>query len=265
MGSSYSPIPIINRMTEVLNEILGTSSGLTATELMKRLDIPKTTLYRLLASLCDNNFLQYNERNSKYTMGRKFSYVYSRFNEKYNAIKRASHIHLQELANRIGETVQLSVLNGAQAYTLISAEAEKPLKLALSEGAYFPLNACASGKVLLSCLSAQESNHYIDYHLHRYTERTAANEELKQELSKIKEYGYAVENGEFIPSVCSIAVPVEDCEGDVVAALSVFYHDDENTSIDIAEMVGELKKTSSNISHDLELEVVEIPVYGHRI
>ena len=102
MGSSYSPIPIINRMTEVLNEILGTSSGLTATELMKRLDIPKTTLYRLLASLCDNNFLQYNEHNSKYTMGRKFSYVYSRFNEKYNAIKRASHIHLQELANRIG-------------------------------------------------------------------------------------------------------------------------------------------------------------------
>ena len=114
MSSHYSPIPIINRMSNLLNSILASPNGLRANELLRTENIPKTTLYRLLTSMTENELLTYIPTSGVYTLGPKFTAAYTSMDERAGRLREAAMPHLRFLAEQVQETVKLTVLSGMQ-------------------------------------------------------------------------------------------------------------------------------------------------------
>ena len=126
MSSHYSPIPIINRMSSLLNSILASPNGLRANELLRTENIPKTTLYRLLTSMTENELLTYIPTSGVYTLGPKFTAAYTSMDERAGRLREAAMPHLRFLAEQVQETVKLTVLSGMQSYTIASVEGTRP-------------------------------------------------------------------------------------------------------------------------------------------
>lgn len=248
MSSNYAPIPIIDRMSAILDIVLN-SNGISASELFHRGNIPKTTLYRLLTSMVQNDFLSYNSDSGTYTIGTKFTMTYVSMDEQTNRLKETSLPYLNQLAEQIQETVKLSVLSGWSAYVIASVESQQPIRIKIDTGASFPLHAGATGKVLMCDFSKSTLQKYYEMHARRYTSTTIMTiEEMEAELDTIRQYGYALDNGEYLPEILAIAVPVKNQAGNTIAALSIPYPSLHKDRIDILQAAELLCQTASAIS-----------------
>ena len=89
-------------------------------------------------------------------------------------------------------------------------------------GEALPLHCTAAGKVQLAFISDADLREALTEGLPRFTEHTITDQQmLQQQLKKIAEVGYAVELGEHIADVHSIAVPIRDYTRNVVGSLAV--------------------------------------------
>ena len=247
--NNYAEIPIINRMTIVLDEILSSPNGLKATDILEKIKLPKTTLYRLLQSMVDNGFIIHHKDTNVYKIGYKFAESYQIVNLKFEKLKDIAHPYLKSLADSVQETVKLSVLSGMQAFTLISIEGSRPIRINIDTGALFPLNAGASGKILMSSLSSSEIEYYMQKYAKKYTENSIITlEGVKQEFDFINKNGFAKDDGEYLPEICAIAVPIYGEGKNIIAAISVAYPTMNRDIENMDTMISHTKKTAEIIS-----------------
>ena len=248
MSSHYSPIPIINRMSSLLNSILASPNGLRANELLRTENIPKTTLYRLLTSMTENELLTYIPTSGVYTLGPKFTAAYTSMDERAGRLREAAMPHLRFLAEQVQETVKLTVLSGMQSYSIASVEGTRPIRISIDSGALFPLHAGASGKILMCCLNDAAIQRYYSQYGIRYTETTIMTvEDMKEELNRIRRSGYAVDNGEYMPEIRATAAPVQDAAGQIIAAVSVAYPVSNQDHIDPNQLALQIMQTARTV------------------
>jgi DNA-binding IclR family transcriptional regulator len=104
---------------------------------------------------------------------------------------------------------------------LDAVEAEQPVRLVSRIGDILPLHCTAAGKTHLAFADDHARGALPDT-LTKYTERTVLDPQvLAQQLKKIAENGYAVDLGEHIEDVRSVAVPVRDYTRAVVGTLAI--------------------------------------------
>lgn len=249
MKSHYSPIPIINRMSSILDFIVQNPGGATTTAILHALDIPKTTLYRLLASMTENSFLSFLPETGTYCIGPRFTATYISMDERNSVLREIAAPHLQFLAEQVQETVKLSVLSNLQSYTIFSVEGNKPMRISINTGAIFPLHAGAAGKILLCGLNEQTIRQYYELYGIRYTNNTIITvAEMLQELDKIRTQGYATDHGEYMAEIQAVAAPIFDSSHQIIAAVSIAYPTIAHTSADEQRLVGILTRTCRSIS-----------------
>ena len=249
MSSNYAPIPIINRMTSILDKVLTSPSGVSTTELLRSEDIPKTTLYRLLASMTVNEYLSYSSETGTYILGNKFTTTYVSLDERVFRLREAALPFLRRLADEVQETVKLTVLSGMQSYTVASFEGSRPLRISIATGAIFPLHAGASGKVLMCTLSSSAVRQYYAFYGKAYTDNTIMSiEEMEKELAQIRAQGYATDNGEYMPEIKAIAVPVYDASRQIIASISISYPSTYQDHIDCQHLIAQAAQTAQQIS-----------------
>ncbi len=248
MSSNYTPIPIINRMASILNRVLASSCGVGTGELLRSESIPKTTLYRLLKSMVDNEFLLYLPESGVYTIGPKFTASYVALDERVSRLRDTAMPFLQQLADQVQETIKLTVLSGMQSYTVTSVEGSRPLRISIDTGAVFPLHAGASGKVLMSSLTRPAIERYYAQFGIRYTDTTIMSiEAMERELSQIRTCGYAVDNGEYMSEIKAVAAPVCDAARQIIAAVSITYPSSNQEHIDMEQLVSQVMLTARKI------------------
>ena len=249
MSGHYSSVPIIDRMSSVLTRIIEDPNGKTASELLKSEDIPKTTLYRLLASMVQNEFLAYHPETGIYSLGSKFTSTYVSMDERASRLREVALPHLRFLAEQVQETVKLSVLSGMHSYTISSVEGTRPMRISIDTGAVFPLHAGAAGKVLMCCLSEQAIRRYYELYGIRYTDTTIMTvEEILQELDIVRKQGFAVDRGEYMSEIRAVAVPVLDTVGQTIAAISIAYPASTQEHTDIDYLAAIITQTARSVS-----------------
>lgn len=260
MSEKYAPIPIIDRMASVLDILMENPNGIRSSDLLRTENIPKTTLYRLLASMTKNGFLSYSEKTGLYSIGAKLMSLCGSVEEQANFLREIAMPHLHLLANQVRETVKLAVLSGMRIYTLATVEGDQPLRISIDPGAIFPLHAGASAKILLSTFSDAMIDHLF-FNSTPYTEFTITSaEEMKKELERIRACGYAIDRGEYILEINAVAVPITDLSGRTIAALSVTYPSFSKETIDIPLLASQLAKTARMISEEMAMrENVALP------
>lgn len=128
----------------------------------------------------------------------------------------------EELARRVGETVNVAVLREGGAVNLCQAQGPSTVAMHNWVGDRTVLHATSSGKVLLAHAEPAQREEVLSHPLERFTERTLTERSaLLRELEQVRERGWAAAVEEFEPGLNALAVPIRGAQGSVIAALSV--------------------------------------------
>jgi IclR family transcriptional regulator, pca regulon regulatory protein len=134
--------------------------------------------------------------------------------------------HLTNLANGVHESCSASVLDDSDIVYVARAVTKRIMTVSLSVGTRLPAYATSMGRVLLAALRDDQLAVYLDNTtLAPLTERTIVDRDrLRTEVERTRTRGWCLVDQEFEAGVRSIAVPVHDAAGRVVAAVNTSAH-----------------------------------------
>ncbi len=129
---------------------------------------------------------------------------------------------LQALAEATGDSVSLAVRSGREILYVVHVPSNRRIRLGAGVGTRFPLHATSMGKVLLSYGAEAVIEEFLGHGpLARLTERTVTDPAaLRARLSLVRERQYDSALDELDYGIVSVAVPVRDGQGQVVAAIN---------------------------------------------
>jgi len=237
------------RALEVLDFFTVEEHELTLTEISKRMGLHKSSVYRILRTLEAADLLQRNEQTGKYRLSLKILDLAGRVLGRYD-LRATAGPYMEELASATGEIIHLSILEGKELVYLDKKGTGQVLTVSTKIGGKHPAYASAMGKVLLAHLSEDRLTEVLgDLKLEPLTEHTITDRsELKEELLKIREMGYALDNEEAFPGIRCIAAPIRDQMGKVVAAVSSTVPLQRFGDERVPELARHITETASKIS-----------------
>ncbi|MEW9798369.1 IclR family transcriptional regulator domain-containing protein [Alteromonas sp. CYL-A6] len=130
--------------------------------------------------------------------------------------------HLQSVRDETGDSSSISVLSGEDILYLAHIPTNRHIRLNAGVGTRFPAHATSMGKVMLAHLPEEKLDHYLETaQLKRFTDMTVTTPELlRKQLAEIREKGYCSVLSELDYGLVSLAVPVYDDNGHVLAAIN---------------------------------------------
>jgi DNA-binding IclR family transcriptional regulator len=210
------------RAAQILQSFSLEKPKYTHAEISKKLGLNKTAVTRLLFSLEKAGFLEKDRQNGTYALTVKLYQIGSVYIN-LTGIPQAARPHLSELVSRCNESGHLSILHRFEVLYIDKVECSQPIRMMSYVGRKLPAYCTGTGKVLLAYLSGKDLTTFFRVVKRRPLTSTTITERgsLKHELEKIRKQGYAVDNGENEAEVRSVAAPIRDQRGSVVAAVSV--------------------------------------------
>jgi DNA-binding IclR family transcriptional regulator len=220
--SAKHRIPVIDRMMDVLALLERRNDGASIRELVARLHLPRTTVYRILNTLQLHDMVR-RSADGDYRLGPRLLALAARAVDLDGVdLPVLARPHLERLSAATGEACKVSVIDRDGLLVCAVSEGKREYALTVVPGQRLPLHAGAAGKVLLAHLPPDELARFLALPLPRHTARTLADpKRLGRELARIRRQGWAEDKGEFSPSICAMAAPIPDRAGKIIAALSV--------------------------------------------
>lgn len=206
---------------DVIEQFSGETEELGVTELSKRLKLHKNNVFRLLATLESRGYIEQNKATENYRLGIRCLQIGQTYVNQMGLLRQARPI-MEALVRKCRETVYLSLLRRGAVVPLQSVEADQPVRAISLLGQALPLHCTAAGKVLLAFETEEEIKNGLPESLARHTENTMVRRaDLIADLKKVAERGWALESGEYLSDLRSIAVPIRDYTRTVVGSLSI--------------------------------------------
>jgi len=190
-------------------------------DLGKRLVLPKSTVHRLASTLIEAGMLEQNSETGKYRLGLAVFELGALVRRKMDFSSEAKPF-LMVLREKTGETVHLAILDHASIVYINSLESKQAIRMTLEVGVRKPAYTTAAGKVMLAFQSADALAAMFAAGLKERTANTIVDPEaFRHELASIRNRGYATADEENELGVRSLAAPVRDSLGNVIAATSI--------------------------------------------
>jgi len=201
--------PSVKKAFKILYAITDTSNGLGISDLSKKLKIGKSTVHGITTALEEMGVLVRDPLYKRYTVGYSLIELCRAAYGKIE-LKDLARKPMEKLMERVGETVFLGVLNGDHVTIVDMVESRNEMKITSPPGTRLPLLAGATGRVLLSQIEKEKAKEIIQKKgLVRYTSKTVMDHrQFLREVEKVKEQGYAVDDGEYIAGVRAVAAPL---------------------------------------------------------
>ena len=190
-------------------------------DLAKRLGLAKSTVHRLASTLLDQGMLEQNAGDGKYRLGLALFELGTLVRRKMDFTTEARPF-LRTLLEKTGETVHLGILDHDSVLYVISLESKQALRMGSKVGTRVPVHATAVGKALLAFQPEEEIARIIARGLPASAPNTIADAKaLQRELAGIRARNYALDDEESEVGLRSIAAPVRNDSGNVIAAISI--------------------------------------------
>jgi len=170
-------------------------------------------------------------------------------------IFKISRSHLENLVKETGQSAHLVIHDNGEALYLNKLEHPGTVLTQPSNiGTKMPLHCTAVGKVLLAFgIDSEEAEKIIDEKgLKRFTPNTICDkDQLRSELEKVKQHGYALDNEEIQIGLRCIAAPLIDCKGNTIAAISISGLTNNFKNENLPFLTEKIIMTAQVISRDL--------------
>lgn len=167
--------------------------------------------------------------------------------------------YLVSLSEKIGESCSLCTLDDTEIIYVARVPVKKFLKISIGIGTRLPAYATSMGKVILAHLPPHKLDEYFKkVVLVPYTEKTCTDEkELRVELEKIRKHGWAISYEQLEEGLISIATPIKDIRGKVVAAINCSTHSGRADKEKVEkQFLPFLLETSEKINKSIDFEIM---------
>ena len=249
MAPSYT-IPVLGKTFAVIKCISENDDGMTLRDIVKNLEAPKSTVFKILHTLEKELILE--KKNDKYFLGSMLIH-YGLHTLSQRDLKAVAKPFLSSLMVDTGETSHLAVPVGMQTMILDAVLTTHPIRFSSPVGSLFPLYCTSHGKLFLAYNNNFTLKEYVASNtLMKRTEntitRTAA---LNKELELIRSRGYSMDEGEFIDDIRCCAAAVQDNKGLCIGAVGITSTTITFTKDRIEEISNAVKKAAIKISNEM--------------
>ncbi|MCR2764291.1 IclR family transcriptional regulator [Microbacterium sp. zg.B48] len=223
---------------------------LRVTDTARELGIAPSTAHRLMTTLAASGFLTQDRVTKGYRAGSTLIELGVHSTSALD-LRAAGEEHVKALAGRLGETVNLMVLEGQSIRFVAGFESDQRVRTHVLTGTLLPAYAVSGGKVLLAELSREALRELYPGRLKKLTPRTKTFTQLLEELPIVMMRGYAVNRGESVTGLSAVAVPLRDRLGRTIAAVAMSAPSDRLPVARVREVVIELRECAARIRADL--------------
>ncbi|RNL86238.1 IclR family transcriptional regulator [Halostreptopolyspora alba] len=229
------------------------ASSMTLSEVARATGLTRAAARRFLLTLVDLGYVRTDGRTFALTprvLELGYAYLSSA------GLPEVAQPHLEELAAQVRESSSVSVLDGDDVVYVARVPTSRIMRVAINVGTRFPAYATSMGRVLLAGRPLAEVESYLErVDLRRLTAYTLATPaRLRAELERVRNQGWAIVDQELEEGLRSVAAPIRDREGRVIAAANVSAHASRTSVEDIRrDLLPPLLATTSRIEADLEI------------
>ncbi|HWG24463.1 IclR family transcriptional regulator [Actinospica sp.] len=217
--SGSSPVQSVDRAVSIL-ELLAGRGELGITELASRLGVHKSTAFRLASALERRGLIEQTRERGAYRLGFGLLRLAGAMSGQMELNQQGRPV-CQRLADEVGETVNIAVLDGSSAVNIDQVLGRSSITTHNWVGQRTPLHATSSGKVLLAYLPEDRAAALIAEGLEASTPRTVTDPHvLREQLAQARKTGYAFTVEELEPGLNAVAAPIRGPGGMVIAAVS---------------------------------------------
>jgi len=196
-------------------------------ELARMHGLHPSSVSRLLATLAEAGLVRADPETRRYRLGLGILELAAVLLRDFD-VRSAAQPVMRDLSRLVQETVNLSVLDGAEAVIIDQVAAPSGVAFVSWIGRRTPVHATSHGKLLLAYLAEPRQDEVLGTitdrsgRLPKITERTIDTvKELVDEMALIRRRGYATARGEFHPDTSGVSAPIFGPTGEVAAALVV--------------------------------------------
>lgn len=191
-------------------------------ELSRELGLHKSTVSRLMMTLERGGLLSRNPETQRYRLGIDLIGLAAQVIS-YMDVREVARPPLRKLADECQESVNLVVLDAGQVVNLEQfVPPTRQVKNIGRVGRRMCPHCTAAGKTLLAHLPAEEFEQILPDHLEKLAPNTITDlDQLRQELARVRQQGYAVAREELEEGLNAVAAPIYDHTHSVIAAASV--------------------------------------------
>lgn len=247
-----SRVQSIERAFAVLGTLADGPIGVT--EVAERASLPKSTAARLLASLAREGVVEQIPGDTRWRLGPRIVTLAAsvRPTRSLVALSRPHLVHLAEITS---EAAGLSIQDGFTVHYVDQVDGRHPVGVRDWTGTRLPMHAVSAGHVFLAHLRPAEVERFLAGPLEQVTDRTVTEPAaLRERLRAVQLVGVAWTRDEFAEGIASVAAPIMDEDGDIVAAIHVhgpsyrFPHPGAEVEI-AAEVISAAARISAAIRH----------------
>lgn len=246
------PIRTVLRAVSILNSLGAAPKGISA--VAKEVKLSKGTVFDLLRTLEQAGYVSQDQQSGVYELGAVLIRLASNRSAP-NDLAEIARPYLQQQSDDIGEVSHLGKLEGQHAAFLVRTNPSKStrmLSLNSQVGEVSPLHCTSIGKVLLASLDEDAFAEYAQADFEVFTSKTIRDADaLKHDLKRVRKQGYALNVGEYEEGVASVAVPVRDGSGTVIAAINMAMPSVRMPTASHGGLVERLKRTAAKIENEL--------------
>jgi DNA-binding IclR family transcriptional regulator len=237
----------VSRALAVLELLALAGEPVRLSTIAKQLDMQKSTVHRILATLSRLQYVQQEPNTGSYQATLRLWELGSGLID-HHPIKRAATAYLQRLHESTRETVSLLVLSGDDVLFLDKIISPRPIRFTSRVGSRAPAPLAAGGKAILAF--EPEARAIVRRSRERIREkRRASLDAMLEELEEVRRKGYAISS--FRPGAVTFAAPVMARDGRAIAALSVSAPESRMTKVKRETIIDELLGTCAELAEQL--------------
>jgi IclR family acetate operon transcriptional repressor len=247
-GEPYPGTQSVLRAIALLKTFSDEQPELGLADLSRLVGLNKTTTYRLLTALESEGMVVRNADTETFRLGPEIIALGGRA-MRANDLRLVSRAELERLAEAVGEAATLEVLADSEVLILEEISGSHLVSTNQAIGTRWPAHATSTGKLIVAHLPEAELDEFLRQPLARLTEHTITDPtQLRLELTRIREQGYAVADQEIEIGFIAIGAPVRNHEGQVVGAISINGPTARLTSDRIPDAIRRVKFAADHIS-----------------
>lgn len=251
--AEQSSVQSLDRAFDLLEALCRARNGMSIGALSAETGLHKSTVHRLLSSMCTRGYVQRDAETSVYRAGMRLCELSSYIVDNLDIVERA-RAALDRLERQTDETVHLVMRDDKDIVYIHKVDnGSSAIRMFSRIGMRLPLYCTGVGKAILATWDKDEVREiWLTSHVRPWTEHTIVNEqEFYREIDKVRQLGYALDNEENELGVRCIAAAIPDYRGRASYAISLSAPVTRMTDQRVAELKAPLMAARDEIARAL--------------
>jgi IclR family transcriptional regulator, KDG regulon repressor len=220
-------------------------------DIATKLEIGQSTAYRLVHTLIEEGFIVRDPSVKSYRLAASFLAFSQTIITRLDLCRLSLGI-IEKLCETTGETAHISIFKDQQVLYLLKIDSSYPVHLLSHAGRENPIHCTSTGQVLLAYQSDETIEQVINRGLICYTSKTTTDPiKFMNLLKTIRSQGYAVSQEQLHEGVVSIAAPVKNTKGNIIAAVSIAGPTSRLNEQTIPKLIKQVQQASDIVSEKL--------------